>query len=120
MRILSIDDEPNFLDMLKQYFEPRGYEIDVTSDGGYGLELMRDRKYDVVLIDLKMAGIGGEEVMAKIADRGLDVKAIFITAYDDIGKTREKLIKQGAYAFLEKPLTSLKELEKIINRACGR
>jgi DNA-binding NtrC family response regulator len=120
MRILSIDDERNFLDMLKQYFDPRGYEIDVTTDGSDGLELLRKGKYDVVLIDLKMAGIGGEEVMDKIVEMGLNVKAIFITAYDDIGKTKEKLIKQGVYAFLEKPLTSLKELEKLINSACGR
>lgn len=117
MRLLSIDDETSFSDMLKQYFEPRGYEIDVTSDGSDGLELLRKRKYDVALLDLKMAGINGEEVLAKINDMGLDVKVIFITAYDDRGKTKERLIRQGAYAFMEKPLTSLKDLEKLVNDA---
>ncbi len=117
MRILSIDDETNFTDMLKQYFEPRGYEIEVTSDGTDGLELIKRKKYDVVLLDLKMIGLGGEQVLKKINEMGLDVKTIFITAYSDSGKTREKLLKEGAYAFLEKPIASLKELEKIINDA---
>lgn len=120
MRILSIDDETSFLDMLKQYFEPRGYEIDVTSDGSDGLELLKKREYDVVLLDLKMAGISGEEVMAGINNMGLRVKVIFITAYDDLGKTKDRLVKQGAFAFVEKPLTSLKDLEKLINSACAR
>ena len=117
MRILSIDDETNFTDMLRQYFEPRGHEIDVTSDGTDGLELMKRKKYDVVLLDLKMPGLSGEQVLEKIKESGQDVKAIFITAYGDFGKTKEMLMKKGAYAFLEKPIASLKELERIMTGA---
>ncbi len=114
-RILSVDDEASFTDLLKQYFEPRGYEIEVTSEGAKALELLSKNHYDVALLDLKMTGINGDEVMMEIKRRGLDIKVIFITAYSDSGKTKERLMAEGAYAFLEKPITSLKHLEEVLN-----
>ena len=114
-RILSVDDEVNFTELLKQYFEPRGYEITVTSHGDEALELLRKNHYDVALLDLKMAGINGDEVMREIKQMDLDIKVIFITAYSDSGKTKERLMAEGAYAFLEKPITSLKHLEDVLN-----
>jgi len=116
-RILSIDDEISFTDLLKQYFEPRGYEIDATSGGDRGLGLLRQKKYDIVLLDLRMAGLNGEKVMEEIKKLNADIEVIFITAYRDPGKTKERLLKKGAYAFVEKPITSLKSLEELVNRA---
>ena len=89
-RILSIDDEPNFTDLIRQYFEPRGYTIDVTCEGKKGLEMINECDYDVVLLDLKMVGIDGEEVMRVIKDKCSNVKIIFITAYNDSGKTKKR------------------------------
>jgi len=116
-RILSIDDEPSFTEMIKQYFEPRGYRIDVTTEGARGLELLEASAYDVVLLDLRMVGLNGDQVMREIKDKYADIKIIFITAYSDSGRTRERLMGEGAYAFVEKPITSLKYLEDLINRA---
>jgi DNA-binding NtrC family response regulator len=115
--ILSIDDEPSFTDLLKQYFEPRGYGIDVTSSGDKGLELMSRKKYDVVLLDLKMAGLGGDDVMAEIKSMDSKAKIIFITAYSDSGKTKDRVMSNGAFAYVEKPITSLKHLENLVNEA---
>ena len=114
-KILSVDDESSFTELLKQYFEPRGYEIEIASEGGKALELLSKNHYDVALLDLKMTGINGDEVMREIKRKGLDVKVIFITAYSDSGKTKERLMAEGAYAFLEKPITSLKYLEDVLN-----
>jgi len=116
-RILSIDDEPNFTDLIKQYFEPRGYDINVASKGKEGLELLNQSDYDVVLLDLKMAGIDGDEVMREIHSSGKNIKVIFITAYSDSGKTKKRLLEEGAFAFIEKPITSLKSLEDLVVKA---
>jgi len=116
-KILSVDDEKSFTDFLKQYFEPRGYEIDVASNGNEGLDLVDNNKYDVVLLDLKMGGVGGDEIMGKIQESNADTRVIFITAFNDAGKTKENLLEEGAYAFVEKPVTSLKALEELINKA---
>jgi len=118
-RILSVDDEASFLDILKQYFEPRGYEIDVTPDGSVAIDLLKEKRHDVALLDLKMIGLNGDEVLCEIKRLGLDTRVIFITAFSDSGKTGQRLLEEGAFAFIEKPVTSLKDLEDLVNRAAG-
>jgi len=119
IRILSIDDEVSFTEMIKQYFEPRGYKIDVASDGGIGLEYVKKNKYDVALLDLKMTGLNGEDVMKEIKQVNPGTKIIFITAFSDSGRTKERLIAEGAYAFIEKPIASLKSLEELVRKAAA-
>jgi len=116
-RILAIDDEESFADILKQYFELRGYEIDVVPDGISGLELFQKKKYDVVLLDLKMVGPNGDEVLKDMRKIDPEVKAIFVTAFNDSGKTKKRLLEQGVYGYIEKPLASLKILQDLIDKA---
>src|SRR4030043_406774 len=116
-KIVAIDDEIDFIDMLKDYFELRGYEIEVTSKGVQGIELINNKKPDIVILDLKMPGISGEEVLKLLKSKQSKTKVIFVSAYDDAGKTRARRLDSGAYAYLDKPLNSLKELEDVINRA---
>ena len=115
--ILTIDDEAEFVEMIKSYFELRGYEVSVAVRGVNGIEIAREKKPDVILIDLKMPGIDGDEVMMLIKKVLPNAKVIFVTAYDDGGRTKARLLKWGAYACLDKPLSSLKDLEETINRA---
>lgn len=117
LRILSVDDEESFTNLLRQYFEPRGYEVDIASGGHEALELLRRKEYDVVLLDLKMSGCNGDSVMSEINRQGTGIKTIFITAYSDSGKTKKRLLEEGAYAYVEKPVTSLKFLEDLVKKA---
>ncbi|MBN2452747.1 MAG: response regulator [Candidatus Omnitrophica bacterium] len=118
-RIVAIDDEAEFINMLQDYFEPRGYDIDVSLRGARGIEIIKEKAPDVVLCDLKMPGIDGDEVLKLLKNMQPSPKLIFVTAYDDGGKTKARLLKLGAYAYFDKPITSLKELEDTINRASG-
>ena len=115
--IVAIDDEAEFIDMLQNYFAPRGYDISVSIRGARGIEIIREKKPDVVLCDLKMPGIDGDEVLELIKRMRPSPKLIFLTAYDDGGKTRARLLKMGAYAYFDKPIASLKALEDAINKA---
>ncbi len=116
-RIVAIDDETEFIDMLKSYFTPRGYDIDVAIRGTRGIELVKEKHPDVVLMDLKMPGIDGDEVLKLLKSMKPSPAVIFVTAYDDGGKTKARLLKMGAYAYFDKPIASLKELEETINKA---
>ena len=116
-RIVAIDDEPQFIQMLLDYFEPRGYEIAAAIRGAKGIELVREKKPDVVLMDLKMPGIDGDEVLKLLKSMQPSPKVIFITAYDDGGKTKARLLNMGAFACLDKPISSLKDLEETISKA---
>lgn len=115
--IVAIDDEVDFVDMLKDYFELRGYEIDIASKGVRGIELINSKKPDVVILDLKMPGINGEEVLGLLKSKELETKVIFVSAFDDAGKTKARMLNAGAHAYLDKPLDSLRELEKVVKRA---
>lgn len=116
-KIVAIDDEVDFIDMLKNYFIPRGYDMDVAIRGARGIELIKEKKPDVVLTDLKMPGIDGDEVLTLIKSMNPSPKVIFVTAYDDGGKTKARLLRMGAHAYFDKPIASLKELEEAINKA---
>lgn len=116
-RIVAIDDEVEFIHMLQDYFEPREYEIHVAIRGARGIELVNEKKPDVLLCDLKMPGIDGDEVLKLLKSMTPPPKVIFITAYDDGGKTKARLLGLGAFACLDKPIASLKDLEVLINNA---
>jgi DNA-binding NtrC family response regulator len=115
--IIAIDDEAAFIDMLTDYFGLRGYRIVVASNATLGMELINNNKPDVVVLDLKMPGINGEEVLNMVKSSRPEAKVIFVSAFDDAGKTKARLLKAGAYAYIEKPIQSLKELENVINKA---
>lgn len=116
-RIVAIDDEAEFIDMLLNYFSIREYEIHVATRGTKGIELVKEMKPDVVLMDLKMPGIDGDEVLRLLKSMDPSPKVIFVTAYDDGGKTKARLLKMGAHACLDKPISSLRMLEDTINKA---
>ena len=116
-RIVAIDDEADFIAMLHEYFELRGYEITATSKAVEGIELISNNKPDVVILDLKMPGISGDEILGMLKSKQPKAKVIFVTAFDDAGKTKTRLLNAGAYAYLDKPVESLKKLEDVINAA---
>ena len=116
-RILTIDDETEFTTLIQSYFGTRGFEVLVANDGIAGLGLAKTKNPDVCLIDLKMPGLHGDEVLREVLLYKPDMKCIMITASEGEGKTREKLIAMGAYTCFDKPLTSLKNLEKKIKEA---
>jgi DNA-binding NtrC family response regulator len=115
--IIAIDDEVEFVNMLKDYFGMRGYNIIVASKATLGVELINNNKPDVVLLDLKMPGVSGDEILKLVQSKHPEARVIFVTAFDDAGKTRGRLLNAGAYAFLEKPVNSLKQLEDVVNKA---
>jgi CheY-like chemotaxis protein len=118
-RIVAIDDEAEFIEMLTTYFRPRGYDIEVALRGAKGIEIVKEKKPHVVLMDLKMPGIDGDEALRLLNSMDPSPKVIFVTAYDDGGKTKARLLKMGAYAYFDKPIASLRELEEAIIKAAG-
>ena len=67
-----------------------------------------------------MPGIDGDEVLRLLKSMDPAPKVIFVTAYDDGGKTKARLLKMGAYAYFDKPISSLKDLEDVVNKAAKR
>lgn len=117
--IVAIDDEIDYTSMVEEYFQLRGYEIFVANEGAKGINLIKEKKPDVIILDLRMPGINGENVMAVAKDINPKVKIIFVTAYDDGGVTKNRILELGAYAYLDKPLPSIANLEDTVKAAFG-
>ena len=116
-KIVAIDDELEFTKTLDQFFSTRGYEVHVALTGTSGVELVDYHKPDVVLVDLKLPGLDGDEILKHIRRTHPTTKVIVITAYNDGGKTRDRLLTLGAFAHFDKPISSLRDLADAVKRA---
>ena len=116
-KVLTIDDEKEFTNLIDSYFSPRGYTVLIANEGTVGLSIAKKENPDVCLIDIKMPGMHGDEVLKEVLKHNPKIKCIMITASEGEGKERAKLIEMGAYACFDKPLTSLKDLENNIREA---
>ena len=116
--ILVIDDEDTMRNACQQVLCKGGYHIETSGDGADGLHKVRKLNPDLVLVDLKMPGISGMEVLEKIGEIDSTIICIVITGYATIESAVEAM-KRGAYDFLPKPFTP-DELRLITKRALER
>jgi two-component system sensor histidine kinase/response regulator len=116
--ILVIDDEEAMRDSCSMILIKDGYRAETATDGQAGIEKIQDLKPDLALIDLKMPGISGFEVLEKIREIDPQIIPIVITGYATVDSAVEAM-KKGAYDFLPKPFTP-EELRIIIRRALER
>lgn len=116
--ILVIDDEEAMRDSCTQILVKHGFRVETAPDGQSGLEKAASLKPDLALIDLKMPGISGLDVLNKIKEIDPEIISIVITGYATVESAVEAM-KRGAYDFLPKPFTP-EELRIIIRRALER
>jgi DNA-binding NtrC family response regulator len=102
-KILVIDDEKAIRNTLKEVLEYEKHQVDIAGDGTEGLELFGNNSYEIVLCDIKMAGMDGIEVLEKLHSVSPDIPVIMISGHGNID-TAVEAIKKGAFDFLEKPL----------------
>lgn len=82
VRILLVDDEVDFLDIMSEFIEDEGYEIETAANGDDALKILENRSFDLLVSDINMPGIKGFELLNKVAHLYPDLKRILITAYD--------------------------------------
>ena len=100
--ILLIDDEERFLKTTKALLEKEECHVATASDGWQGLECLKEKRIDVVILDVKMPGIDGIEVLRRIkADHPL-VEVIMLTGHSTLDSAINGL-KLGAFDYLTKP-----------------
>jgi two-component system sensor histidine kinase/response regulator len=116
--IMVIDDEEAMRDSCSQVLNKDGYMTETAEDGHSGLRKIREVKPDLVLIDLKMPGMGGMELLEKIGQIDPDIISVVITGYATIESAVEAM-KLNAYDFLPKPFTP-DQLRIVISRGLER
>lgn len=103
IKILLIDDEVQFVDTLKDRLFLRGFDAAVAYNGEGGLKKVKANPPDVIVLDLRMPGIDGFEVLRAVKKTNPEVQVIILTGHG--GDAEEaSAFRMGAYSFLRKPM----------------
>jgi DNA-binding NtrC family response regulator len=102
LRIIVVDDEGSIRRRCVQLLTRQGYEVVGAADSQAALRLMETESFDLLLVDIRMPGLDGLELMALAKERSPELEAIVMTGYASVD-TAVKAIKQGAYDYLAKP-----------------
>ncbi len=113
--ILVIDDEVDIRNGLAANFEMDGYDVKTAATGQEGLDLLSQGDIDLVITDLRMPGISGQEVLRHVTREMPGIPVIVLTGHGSIDAAVEAM-RDGAYDFLTKPL-NLDQLGMIVQRA---
>gem|GEM_PF-4469739 len=115
-RVLIVEDEPMLRGLVGEMLERLGYEAGFAGDGLEAIEKLRemDLKWDLVVMDLAMPRMGGEEALAKMMEIHPEMKVVIMSGLVD-PETQRRLLEKGAMAFIKKPVT-ISGLSQVIAR----
>ncbi len=103
IKVLVVDDEESIRNLMRMNLELDGYEVLTAQDGNAALDIFKEERPEVVLLDVKMPGITGVEVLSRIKSLSPDTEVIMITGHGDMYMAVECLRKQASN-FLTKPI----------------
>ncbi len=113
--ILVVDDDPAHRTMLRALLGGWGYEIFEADDGSTAIQEVKDRYFDLILMDVRMLNVSGLEALAQIKSYNPAIPVIIMTAFSSV-ETAVEALKNGAYDYLTKPL-DFDKLRLTIERA---
>ena len=126
MKVLAVDDNPDILKLVQMTVESLGHSFESASGGIAGLNLLRDNKYDMVLLDLAMPDITGLEVIDALIKEDIMNKqrvVLFTASYLGMEDLQTKIEEKGVHTILPKPadidqiVDLLQKIESEINSA---
>lgn len=104
-RILVVDDEGAIRYSITKTLQRVGYQVEAAESGEAALDLLEEQEFDVVLTDIRMPGISGVDLLARIKEKTGDTSVILMTGYASLNSAVESL-RLGAHDYLVKPSSS--------------
>ena len=111
-KILVVDDEIEICNALRDFLSIKGYEVHTAQNGPAALEMVKNAKPHIVLLDIIMPGMDGMEVLTELRKTDTETGVVMVTAVTD-QELGNKSLKMGANDFITKPV-DLKYLETIL------
>jgi DNA-binding NtrC family response regulator len=112
--LLILDDEEMIRDLLTETFTARGYSVDTAKDGKAANKKIDDRRYDLLITDLRLPDISGMDILTRARKKYPEMGIIMITAYGSI-KNAVNVMKEGAFYYIAKPF-ELEEIEIAVGK----
>ena len=113
--ILILDDEPIVSKRLKPSLEKKGYEVETFTRSADALKRVQERRFNIVVTDLKMEGVDGMQFLTEVKERYPETEVIVITGFATMATAKESFTK-GVFDFLAKPF-KLGEIAEVIAKA---
>jgi DNA-binding NtrC family response regulator len=117
MRVLFVDDEEELVSAVVERLGLRGIDAQGATSGADALRLIEEHPFDVVVLDVKMPGLGGFEVIHRIKREHPDLVVIFLTGHGSEEAAQEGM-RIGAFDYLMKPV-NIEALVKILHKAAN-
>ena len=114
IKLMLVDDEEDFLDSLARRLGKRDFDISTATEGKQAISLAKKEKFDVAILDMKMPGMDGMELLGILKKKHKYLEILILTGYGGVDSAVEAT-KLGAYAYLEKPYEFEKLIETIKN-----
>ena len=118
MYLLLIEDNPDLVENLSDFFEGKGHSVDIAYNGLTGLNFALENNYDVIVLDIMLPGMDGLEVCSRFRREGRTTPVLMLTARDTLNNKLEGF-NSGADDYLVKPF-DLPELEVRLNALTRR
>ena len=103
IKVMLVDDEEEFVTTLSARIRRRDFSSSVAFTGEQALQIVDDHVPDVMILDLKMPGIGGMEVLRRVKKEYPKVKVIILTGHGS-EKDKKEALSLGAFSYLQKPV----------------
>lgn len=110
--VLVVDDEENFLTLLKWFLTQRGYDVSTALSADEALDMVQKQNFDIALLDIKLGSGNGLTLLEEVTARSPQLKVIMMTAYPTVGSLKQAFSK-GAMRYLTKPV-DLQELTEAL------
>jgi DNA-binding NtrC family response regulator len=117
-KVLIVDDESHICTMLDRILQREGYEVQTSTDPEYGLTLLKQQPYDLLVTDLNMPGMTGLELLGRARKIQPECEVVMMTGYATVGTAREAL-KRGAIDYIEKPMDIEDEFLPLLAKILG-
>ncbi len=117
LNILIVDDEDIIRELLADYFREVGHDVEEASDGIEALQMIKERSYNIALVDIRMPGMDGLALLEAVGPLRPDLPVVIITGHGDM-ESESRARRLGAADFLTKPV-AIEDLDRVLEKVSG-
>lgn len=115
LKVLFIDDQPDFLETMSFWMNQKGYDVTTVLDSLKGVKLVQEQKFDIVFVDYKMPGLTGLDFIARVREFNKTLSIVMVTSYASDTIIHENQVKDLNISGFFSKMRGFDDLEKVLD-----